>query len=185
MEGCFQQIPPRKSRAQPTRQSASIDKRRPSVRQKEKAISWRANVVENEFFTRIRKLADAPRSSRVHLLRNVARTYTRTREHVHQHDRLHSRARLATSPALGSASICQFPVSNKMDGWRMEIMVETQPHTFASFHRVERETKKERECEREGAPPFCLRPPLYRESHHPRVIPRFDLVSSPFASFVL
>lgn len=39
----------------------------------------------------------------------------------------HSRARLATSPALGSASICQFPVSNKMDGWRMEIMVETQP----------------------------------------------------------
>lgn len=39
----------------------------------------------------------------------------------------YSRARLATSPALGSASICQFPVSNKMDGWRMEIMVETQP----------------------------------------------------------
>ena len=45
--------------------------------------------------------------------------------------RTRSHARLATSPALGSASVCQFPVSNKMDGWRMEIMVETYP-TFAS-----------------------------------------------------
>ena len=30
--------------------------------------------------------------------------------------RTRSHARLATSPVLGSASICQFPVSNKMDG---------------------------------------------------------------------
>ena len=108
-------------------------------------------------------------------------------EHVHQHD---SRARVATSPALEFASICQFPVSNKMDGPR----IETQPRTFACFYRErkgdrEREIDKwkERERKKEGkdVPPFCLRPPLYRESHHPRVIPRFDLVSSPFASFVL
>lgn len=30
----------------------------------------------------------------------------------------------------------------------------------------------------ESAPPFCLRPPLCRESHLPRVIPHFVLVSS-------
>lgn len=47
--------------------------------------------------------------------------------------RIRSHARLATSPALGSASICQFPVSNKMDGWRMEIMVETYPILASVF----------------------------------------------------
>ena len=32
--------------------------------------------------------------------------------------------------ALGSTSICQFPVSNKMDGWRMEIMFKIHPITL-------------------------------------------------------
>lgn len=47
--------------------------------------------------------------------------------------RTRSHARIATSPALGSASICQFPVSNKMDGWRMEIMVGTYPTLVPAF----------------------------------------------------
>jgi len=71
-------------------------------------------------------------------------THTHTYTHTHTHTQ---HARLATSPALGSASICQFPVSNKMDGWRMEIMVETQPHTLASF--------------------YCERAPLHSVCDHP------------------
>lgn len=39
----------------------------------------------------------------------------------------YTHTRLSMSAALGSTSTCQFPVSNKMDGWRMEIMVEIYP----------------------------------------------------------
>lgn len=64
------------------------------------------------------------------------------------------------------------------------------PHTPASFHwrgrGGERQgAPREKGGEKGDTPPFCLRPPLCRETRHPRVIPRFDLVSSPFASFVL
>lgn len=45
-------------------------------------------------------------------------------------------------------------------------------------------SERERERETADAPPFCLRPPLYRETrHHPRVIPRFDLRIIPFRVF--
>lgn len=46
----------------------------------------------------------------------------------------HRRRRFATSPALGSTSICQFPVSNKMDDWRMEIMVGNLLPTPPPYH---------------------------------------------------
>lgn len=94
-----------------------------------KAILLYASVAENEFFTRTRSLK-ARKAARSTNTRRPTQLHT----HRHIHTDTHKHARLATSPALGSASICQFPVSNKMDGWRMEIMVETQPHTLASFH---------------------------------------------------
>lgn len=122
-----------------------------------KAILLYASVAENEFFTRTRSLKARKAA------RSCTNTYTLERNantHTHKH------ARLATSPALGSASICQFPVSNKMDGWRMEIMVETQPHTLASFH-----------CER--APLHSATTLMPREGHLPRVIPHFVLSYHP------
>lgn len=125
-----------------------------------KAILLYASVAENEFFTRTRSLK----------ARKAARS-TNTRTHTLERTQTHKHARLATSPALGSASICQFPVSNKMDGWRMEIMVETQPHTLASFHC---------ERERESAPPFCYHPYAERATS-PRYSTLRSLVSSSCA----
>lgn len=136
--------------------------------QKGKAISCSLMSSKMNFSRRIRKLVrcvgtaancgyTCPRA-RSRLLRTPIQTYIILYIYTAAQ---HSRARLATSPALGSASICQFPVSNKMDGWRMEIMVETRPHTPETFRSVctctcegEREMctkgKREREEEREG-----------------------------------
>lgn len=80
--------------------------------------------------------------ARSRLLRTPIQTYIILYIHAASQ---HSRARLATSPALGSASICQFPVSNKMDGWRMEIMVETRPHTLKPSVRCARVRAMEKE----------------------------------------
>ena len=104
-------------------------------------------------------------------------------EHVHQHD---SRARVATSPALEFASICQFPVSNKMDGPR----IETQPRTFACFYRerkgdrereIDKWKEREREKERrEGRPTILFATTLIPREPPP---PRYSALRSRIIPF--
>lgn len=59
-----------------------------------------------------------------------------------------------------SASICQFPVSNKMDGWRMEIMVETQPPYPCILPLARTRGRETGSAKREG----------WREGGHPSIL---------------